>query len=268
MATMVETERPAAAPARLRRVRTFLELNRSASQRFARVLPQARWSIGDLYNATVAERMKEGGVFVDVGGGKRCSYARQRPPATDVKIVAVDVSAEAMLGNADADETRVADVVRDGLPFGDREVDVVSSRSVLEHLSDVEALAADSARVLKPGGYSIHLFPGRRGAFAVLNRILPNRVAKSILFSLRPACVGIGGFPAMYNRFTYREMKRSFERTGHEVLELRPSYFGAQYFEFFFPLFVLVMSLLQWRLEKRKERRKKTLPPADWAGGW
>ena len=36
----------------------------------------------------------------------------------------------------------------------------------------------------------------------------------------------------------------------------------------FFPTFVLVMSLLQWRLEKRKERRKKTLPPADWAGGW
>ena len=36
----------------------------------------------------------------------------------------------------------------------------------------------------------------------------------------------------------------------------------------FFPLFILVMSLLQWRLEKRKERRKKTLPPADWAGGW
>jgi hypothetical protein len=36
----------------------------------------------------------------------------------------------------------------------------------------------------------------------------------------------------------------------------------------FFPLFILVMSVLQWRLEKRKERRKKTLPPADWAGGW
>ena len=36
----------------------------------------------------------------------------------------------------------------------------------------------------------------------------------------------------------------------------------------FFPLFILTMSLLQWRLEKRKERRKKSLPPADWAGGW
>ena len=240
MATMVETERAPTQAARLRGVRAFLELNRTASQRFAKLLPQARWSIGDLYDATVAERMSEGGVFVDVGGGKRCSYAPLRPAAGEVKIVAVDVSADAMRGNADADETRVADVVRDGLPFAAGEVDVISSRSVLEHLSDVEALAADSARVLKPGGYSIHLFPGRRGAFAVLNRMLPNRVARSILFSLRPACVGIGGFPAMYNRCTYREMKRAFERSGHEVLELRPSYFGAQYFEFFFPLFVLV----------------------------
>jgi SAM-dependent methyltransferase len=239
MATMVETAAPAE-PARLRRVRAFLELNRSASRRFAKLLPHTRWSIGDLYDATVAERMRAGGVFVDIGGGRRCSYARLRPAAGNVKVVAVDVSAEAMLGNTDADETRVADVVRDGLPFGDGEVDVVSSRSVLEHLSDVEALSVDSARVLRPGGYAIHLFPGRRGVFAVLNRMLPNRVAKSILFSLRPACVGIGGFPAMYNRCTYREMKRAFESSGHEVLELRPSYFGAQYFEFFFPLFVLV----------------------------
>jgi len=36
----------------------------------------------------------------------------------------------------------------------------------------------------------------------------------------------------------------------------------------FFPLFIAAMSTLQWRLEKRKERRKKSLPPRDWAGGW
>jgi uncharacterized membrane protein YidH (DUF202 family) len=36
----------------------------------------------------------------------------------------------------------------------------------------------------------------------------------------------------------------------------------------FFPLFIAAMSALQWRLEKRKERRKKTLPQQDWAGGW
>jgi hypothetical protein len=41
----------------------------------------------------------------------------------------------------------------------------------------------------------------------------------------------------------------------------------------FFPLFILVMSLLQWRLDKRKEARKKAHKAlaADeqaWRGGW
>ena len=36
----------------------------------------------------------------------------------------------------------------------------------------------------------------------------------------------------------------------------------------FFPLFIAAMSALQWRLDKRKQRRKKSLPPQDWAGGW
>jgi hypothetical protein len=40
----------------------------------------------------------------------------------------------------------------------------------------------------------------------------------------------------------------------------------------FFPLFVLAMSLLQWRLEKRKEARKAAqkvhASDARWRGGW
>jgi preprotein translocase subunit SecG len=40
----------------------------------------------------------------------------------------------------------------------------------------------------------------------------------------------------------------------------------------FFPTFALVMSLLQWRLDKRKEARKAAqkaqLGDARWRGGW
>jgi hypothetical protein len=39
-----------------------------------------------------------------------------------------------------------------------------------------------------------------------------------------------------------------------------------------FPLFILLMSLLQWRLEKRKEARKQAVKSAGgerrWQGGW
>jgi hypothetical protein len=40
----------------------------------------------------------------------------------------------------------------------------------------------------------------------------------------------------------------------------------------FFPLFVLVVSLLQWRLEKRKDAKKAAIKAAGgdkrWTGGW
>jgi hypothetical protein len=36
----------------------------------------------------------------------------------------------------------------------------------------------------------------------------------------------------------------------------------------FFPVLVLLLSLLQAALDRRKARRKKHLPARDWAGGW
>ena len=40
----------------------------------------------------------------------------------------------------------------------------------------------------------------------------------------------------------------------------------------FFPLFILVMSLLQWRLDKRKQHRmaakRARSTGAEWRGGW
>jgi hypothetical protein len=39
----------------------------------------------------------------------------------------------------------------------------------------------------------------------------------------------------------------------------------------FFPLLILILSLLQWRLDRRKDLRKaaaKSRPDVDWHGGW
>jgi len=36
----------------------------------------------------------------------------------------------------------------------------------------------------------------------------------------------------------------------------------------FFPTLILLLSLLQAALDRRKARRKKQLPARDWAGGW
>ena len=47
------------------------------------------------------------------------------------------------------------------LPFGDRSFDFVYSTTVMEHVADPGRALAEIARVLRPGGLSIHAFPSR-----------------------------------------------------------------------------------------------------------
>lgn len=47
------------------------------------------------------------------------------------------------------------------LPFDDNAMDVVVSTSVLEHAQNTEQVFEEINRVLKPGGCSIHLYPGK-----------------------------------------------------------------------------------------------------------
>jgi 2-polyprenyl-6-hydroxyphenyl methylase/3-demethylubiquinone-9 3-methyltransferase len=218
----------------------FLDANRRASRRLAARLPHARKSLTDAYLREVTSRLRPGMTVANVGTGGRCDYARRRPAGGAVRIVGVDVSQEAMAGNADVDERRVADVVRHGMPFADGELDMVTSRSVIEHLDDVERFIAESARALRPGGWSVHILPGRFGVFALINGVLPHRLARRLLFTLRPSMIGIGGYPVVYDRCSARELRALFERHGHDVVLLRAGYSGAQYFEFLFPLFLLV----------------------------
>ena len=47
-------------------------------------------------------------------------------------------------------------VTRDGLSGLNREVDMIYSRAVLEHVNDLDATFDDMTRALKPGGVTIH----------------------------------------------------------------------------------------------------------------
>lgn len=54
------------------------------------------------------------------------------------------------------------DVIRDGVyPHPDEHFDIVLSDQVFEHVADLGALAREVARVTKPGGYGLHVFPGK-----------------------------------------------------------------------------------------------------------
>src|SRR5215213_321384 len=122
-------------------VRRFLKHNKRLSASVAARLPQARENIHRLYPQVVAryaDAYERPAVVVDVGGGRKCDFARLLRPASPVRIVAVDISAEELELNGDVQDKRVADVT-EGLPFGAGEVDMIVSHSVIEHLPNVEA---------------------------------------------------------------------------------------------------------------------------------
>jgi 2-polyprenyl-6-hydroxyphenyl methylase/3-demethylubiquinone-9 3-methyltransferase len=218
----------------------FLEANRRASRYLEAHLPQARVNTQRIYQETVAEYMnaRPRQVVVDVGGGKRCSFAHHRVPELGTKIVAVDVSAEELAVNTDVDEKHVADVT-DGLPVGDEEADLVVSHSVLEHLTSVRPFVADTHRVLKPGGYTIHRFPSKLAPFSVANRLLPRDVSRRLLRALIPGSSGRLGFPAHYDSCTDHRMRRLLEEEGFEIVSSRVSYYQSDYFEFALPVYVV-----------------------------
>ncbi len=134
----------------------------------------------------------------DVGGGRTCSYAHLLP-AERARLVAVDVSAEELALNEEADEMRVADITR-GLPFEDGELAFLSSRAVMEHLPDVGSFVGHAHRVLAPGGRTIHLFPGRYALFALAARLLPFDPLKWLLHRVYPHTHEVVEFPVFYDR--------------------------------------------------------------------
>jgi SAM-dependent methyltransferase len=193
------------------------------------------------YDETVAAYMNSlpaGSVVADVGSGRECRFARYRTSGTLTKVIGVDISDRELADNRDVDEKRVADITK-GLPFGKAEVDLVASRSVLEHLSDTEMLIADSARVLKPGGYSIHLYASKFAPFAILNGFLPSRISGRLLELFHPECKGTIGFQAHYDRTYPSAIATLFTKHGFDVIGHKVSYYQSGYYNFFLPLYLL-----------------------------
>lgn len=219
--------------------RRFLDANRRLSRRFERYLPQASDDLFDEYEHIVAAHMNErpGQLVIDVGGGRSCPFAKLRQAGLGTRIIAVDISDEEIRHNQDVDERRVSDIMR-RLPFADAEADLIVSRSVLEHLTNLATFVAESNRVLKPGGWFIHLMPCRYAPFALINRALPHKLSRRLLYLLQPHVAGICGFPAFYDRTFDSALVRLLEANGFEINERRTSYYQSRYFDFFVPAYM------------------------------
>jgi len=220
-------------------LRWFLQANKKVARRLKPRLSPGDVDMYNKYDALVASYASEAPtpVIVDVGGGKHCSFAHLVPRDGSLRIVGVDISEQELAYNDLVDEKRVGDATK-SLPLADGEAGMIVSRTLVEHLADVDAFVANTSRALAPGGYTVHLVPGRYSLFALAARAVPFPLAKRILHVLRPEMKGIVEFPVFYDRCYWTALHDVFRDHGLEVVHAEVTYSQADYFDAFLPAYL------------------------------
>lgn len=105
------------------------------------------------------------------------------------------------------------------LPLASGTVDVVTSRWMFEHLERPGAAVAEIARVLRPGGVALVVVPSRLHPGILLSSLLPLRVKQWALETTSGVRENLV-MPTYYRANTVGSLRRWFERSGFETLEV------------------------------------------------
>lgn len=102
----------------------------------------------------IVRHISPGAHVLEIGGGT--GFQAKLLAEHGFQVASIDVA------DSNYKESLVFPVtVYDGqtFPFEDRTFDVVFSSNALEHIPDLEQIHRESRRVLKPGGYCVHVMP-------------------------------------------------------------------------------------------------------------
>lgn len=102
----------------------------------------------------IVARFLPGARILEIGGGT--GYQAKRLTEDGFRLDSIDIPNSNYAGQQ---EFPVQPYDGRNIPFPDGEFDVVFSSNVLEHVLDLPHLQAEMKRVLKPGGYCVHLMP-------------------------------------------------------------------------------------------------------------
>ncbi len=179
-------------------------------------------------------------MVIDVGGGRNPAISRSDLPA-DGTYIGIDLSERELAAAPMGSYDRVirADITK---PQPDLAgiADLVVSWQVLEHVAPLHDAISNIHSYLRPGGLFVAHLSGGRSAFALINRLIPHRLAKigmERLLHRDPETV----FPAPYDRCTYSALARTLE--GWSEVQITPRYRGATYFGWLPPLQGLYLRL-------------------------
>lgn len=136
------------------------------SKRYAMV---NRWDSSHLDKIDRLLDLEPGDRVLEVGCG--AGHLVKRLAERGIDIVGIDVNPNA---TEVAGTDRVIEMAAESLDFPDDEFDAIVSVHAIEHIPELEAAAAEMARVLKPGGSALYIYPAEpiMGLYAIPTSII------------------------------------------------------------------------------------------------
>jgi 2-polyprenyl-6-hydroxyphenyl methylase/3-demethylubiquinone-9 3-methyltransferase len=187
--------------------------------------------------------------ILDVGAGRTPTIdVNQRPEGC--RYLGLDVSASELekAPNGAYAQTYAQDICTPRPELVDQ-VDLVVSWQVFEHVRPLEQAIDNIHTYLRHGGQLVAMLSGRNAIFAVLNRIVPERLGKEAmkhLLNREPDSV----FRAHYDSCTYTELNILFQDWSN--VEITPMFRGAAYLSFFRPAAISYLKYEDWALRRSK----------------
>jgi SAM-dependent methyltransferase len=133
----------------------------------------------------IVKRFSPGVRILEIGGGT--GYQAKRLTEDGFIVDSIDIRDSNYAGQL---EFPVQPYDGRNIPFSDGSFDVVFSSNVLEHVLDLPYLQAEMKRVLKPGGYCVHLMP--TGAWRFWTNVAHYTELLQRLFGLAPRLIPKG----------------------------------------------------------------------------
>ncbi len=180
----------------------------------------------------VRVQLRPGQRILDVGSGAKPFLAPEERPA-GVRYVGMDIDADELDKAPDGwyDDAEVSDVTVRRARLEGR-FDLIVSNQVFEHVKPLDVALRNMRAYLAPGGVMVTKFSGAFSIFALVNRMVPHRVAVWGLHRFLgddPERI----FPAHYDQCWDSALRRLTADWSN--VQIEPLYMGAEYLEFLRP---------------------------------